>query len=248
MTASRDPERMIAAFLREGDEQLHDQVYDAVRAAIEQKRQRAFIGPWRISSMNRFLAIGAAAIAVLVVVVIGSQLFGSPTNVGGGGDGTPTPQPTSSTPVAVTLASGTFTAPLNEFGEAFNIEAVRTGDDVSGTMDISNPAGAEGAYSVDVQCARTTDKGFLLIGGEVTKSTYEEFIENGAYVVIILAPGTPVRMLWAVDVLAGEDAPAPAESCSAFVESLLSDPESVDFVNAVDVQGRPIEGDLELGE
>jgi hypothetical protein len=248
MTASRDPERMIAAFLREGDEQLHDQVYDAVRAAIEQKRQRAFVGPWRISTMNRFLAIGAAAIAVLVVVVIGSQLFGSPTNVGGGGDGTPTPQPTSSTPVAVTLASGTFTAPLNEFGEAFNIEAVRTGDDVSGTMDISNPAGAEGAYSVDVQCARTTDKGFLLIGGEVTKSTYEEFIENGAYVVIILAPGTPVRMLWAVDVLAGEDAPAPAESCSAFVESLLSDPESVDFVNAVDVQGRPIEGDLELGE
>jgi hypothetical protein len=247
MTASRDPDGLIRAFILEGEEQLQDQVYDAVRAEIEQKRQRAFIGPWRISTMNRFLAIGAAAAAVLVVVVIGSQVFGSPTNLGGGGDETPTPQPTATAlPTGtVTLASGSFTAPLGEFGEAFDIEAVRTGDDVSGTMEISNPAGAEGAYSVDVQCARTTDDGFLLIGGEVTESTYEEFIEDGAYVVIALAPGTPVRMLWAVDVLVADEVPAPAESCSAFVESLLDDPE---FVSAVDVQGRPIEGDLELGE
>jgi hypothetical protein len=245
MTSSRDPDRLIHDFVLEGEEQLPDQVYDAVRADIEQKPQRAFIGPWRISSMNRFLAIGAAAVAVLVVVVIGSQLFVSPTNVGGGGDATPTLQPTSPTPVAVTLASGSFTAPLEEFGEAVDIEAVRTGDDVSGTMEISNPARGEGAYSVDVQCARTTDDGFLLIGGEVTESTYEEFIEDGAYVVIALAPGTPVRMLWAADVLVTDEVPAPAESCSALVERLLGDPE---FLDAVDVHGRPIQGDLELGE
>lgn len=244
MTASRDPDGLIRAFIREGEEDLHDQVYDAVRAAIEQKRQRAFIGPWRISSMNRFLAIGVAAVAVLVVLVIGAQLFGSPTNVGGGGDATPTPQPTP-TPVAVTLASGSFTVPLGEFGEAIDIEAVRTGDDVSGTMEVSNPAGGEGAYSVDVQCARTTDDGFLLIGGEVTESTYEEFVGEGAYVVLALAPGTPVRMLWVVDVLATDEVPAPAESCSAFVESLLGDPE---FLDGVGVHGRPIAGDLELGE
>jgi hypothetical protein len=242
MTSSRDPDRLIHDFLLEGEEQLPDQVYDAVRDAIEQKPQRAFIGPWRISSMNRFLAIGAAAVAVLVVVVIGSQLFGSPTKIGGGSDATP--QPTSPTPVAVTLASGSFTAPLGEFGEAFDIEAVRTGDDVSGTMEISKPAGGEGAYSVDVQCARTTDDGFLLIGGEVTESTYEQFIENGAYVVIALAPGTPVRMLWAADVLVTDEVPAPAESCSAFVETLLGD----HFADAADVQGRSIDGDLELGE
>ena len=167
--------------------------------------------------MNKFVTIGlAAAVAVLVAVVIGYQLLGSPTNVGGGGDATPTPQPTSPTPVAVTLASGSFSAPLGEFGESFNIEAVRTGDDVSGTMEISNSAGGEGAYSVDVQCARTTDDGVLLIGGEVTESTYEEFIEDGAYVVLRLAPGTPVRMLWAADVLVTDEVPAPAESCSAY--------------------------------
>ena len=198
--------------------------------------------------MNRILAIGAAAVEVLVVVVIGSQVFGSPTNTGGGGAATPTPQPvatSSSTSAAGTLASGSFTAPLGEFGESFDIEAVRTGDEVSGTMQISNPAGGEGAYSVDVQCARTTDDGFLLIGGEVTESTYEQFIENGAYVVIALAPGTPVRMLWSADVLTTDEVPAPAESCSAYLESVLGGP---GFTNVLATEGRPIVGDLQLGE
>ena len=245
MTTPRDPDRQIHAFLLEGDELLNDQVYDVVRAEIERKRQRAFIGPWRTPTMNKIVTIGLAAAAVLVVVVIGSQLLGSPRNVGVDGDATPTPQPTSPTPVAVTLASGSFSAPLGEFGEAFNIEAVRTGDDVSGTMEISNPAGGEGAYSVDVQCARTTDEGVLLIGGEVTESTYEEFIEDGAYVVLMLAPGTPVRMLWAADVLVTDEVPAPAESCSAYVDTLLGDSEIVQGIRA---HGRPIEGELELGE
>src|SRR5262245_16388184 len=140
MTTPRDPDRQIHAFLLEGDDLLNDQVYDVVRAEIEHKKQRTFIGPWRISSMNRFLAIGAAAAVVLVVVVIGSQLFGRP-NVGEDHDATPTPQPTATTrpTVAGTLASGSFTAPLGEFGEAFDIEAVRTGDDVSGAMEISSP-------------------------------------------------------------------------------------------------------------
>ena len=248
MNASRDPDRLIRTFLMEGEEMLPDPIYDEVRAVIEHKRQRTFIGPWRISTMNRFLAIGAAAVAVLVVVVVGSQVFGSPTNTGGGGAATPTPQPvptSSSTSAAETLASGSFTAALGEFGQAFDIEATRTGDDASGTMEISNPAGGEGAYSVDVQCARTTDKDFLLIGGEVTESTYQEFIDDGAYVSIVLAPGTPVRMLWAADVIATDEVPAPAESCSAFLDSQLGDPESIDAVAA---QGRPITGDLELGE
>jgi hypothetical protein len=222
-----------------------DTVLDRVMEQVDTRPQRRAGWPeWRIPYMNKIVTIGLAAVVVLVVVVIGSQLLGSPTNVGGGGDATPTPQPASPTPVAVTLASGSFSAPLGEFGEAFTIEAVRTGDDVSGTMEISNPAGGEGAYSVDVQCARTTDDGSLLIGGEVTESTYEEFIEDGVYVVLTFAPGTPARMLWAADVLVTDEVPAPAESCSAFVDVLLGDPEFVQGIN----DGRPIEGELELGE
>jgi hypothetical protein len=249
MTASRDPDRLIHGFLLEGEEQLNDRVYDAVRADIEQQRQRTSIGPWRTPTMNRFLAIGAAAVAVLVVVVIGSQVLRSPAYHGGGGTATPTPQPaptSSPTSAAGTLASGSFTASLGEFGQAFDIEATGAGDNVSGTMEISNPAGGGGAYSVDIQCARTTERGFLLIGGEVTESTYQEFIEDGAYVMIVLAPGTPVRMLWAVDVQPTDEVPAPAESCSAYLESQLSD--NADFIDAVATQGRPITGDLVLGE
>ena len=48
MTASRDPDRMIHAFLREDAGRLDDQVYDAVRAEIDRKRQRVVIGPWRV--------------------------------------------------------------------------------------------------------------------------------------------------------------------------------------------------------
>ena len=64
MTASRDPDRLIHAFLLEGEEQLQDQVYDAVRAEIEQKRQRAVFGPWRTPTMNKFVTIGLGAAAV----------------------------------------------------------------------------------------------------------------------------------------------------------------------------------------
>jgi hypothetical protein len=94
MTTSRDPDRMIRAFLDEGEEYLQDQVYDEVRAAIEHKRQRAVLGPWRTPIMNRFLSIGLAAAAVVVGLFLGYQLLGSPGNLGGPGDPTATPEAT----------------------------------------------------------------------------------------------------------------------------------------------------------
>jgi hypothetical protein len=90
MTASRDPDRLIHAFLHEGDEELQDQVYDAVRAAIEQKRQRVVFGPWRTPTMNKFVTIGLGAAAVVVLLLVGVQLFGSPS----GNTGGPAPEPT----------------------------------------------------------------------------------------------------------------------------------------------------------
>ncbi len=78
MTASRDPDRLIHHFILEGEEQLQDQVYDAVRAEIEQTRQRAMFGPWRMPNMNKLVPIGLGAAAVVVALVIGAQLLGSP--------------------------------------------------------------------------------------------------------------------------------------------------------------------------
>ena len=93
MTASRDPDSLIRAFLREGEEELHDQVYDAVRAAIDHKRQRVVIGPWRTPTMNKFVTIGLGAAAVVVLLLVGVQLLGS----GGGGFGNaPSPSPEAS--------------------------------------------------------------------------------------------------------------------------------------------------------
>lgn len=99
MTASRDPERLIRAFLREGEEELHDQVYDAVRADIEQTRQRAFIGPWRFPLMSNIVKVGLAAAAVVAAVFLGTQLLGSPGGLGAEPtseptvEATPTPEP-----------------------------------------------------------------------------------------------------------------------------------------------------------
>ncbi|HSM38134.1 MAG TPA: hypothetical protein VK838_02290, partial [Candidatus Limnocylindrales bacterium] len=114
MTASRDPDRLIRAFLDEGEERLHDQIYDAVRAAIEQRRQRALVGLWRTPIMNKFVAIGLGAAAVVVVgVLLGAQLLGSPSGGGIGAGATPTPtvvpteQPTS-TPAAFVPKPFTF--------------------------------------------------------------------------------------------------------------------------------------------
>jgi hypothetical protein len=95
MTTSRDPERLIHAFLLEGEDMLHDRVYDAVRAAIEVKRQRAVLGPWRTPIMNRFVTIGLGAAAVVLAIAIGAQILGSSNSIGGpGGEPTPTPQST----------------------------------------------------------------------------------------------------------------------------------------------------------
>lgn len=77
MTTSRDPDRLIRAFLAEGEETLQDRVYDVVRAEIEHKPQRAVGGPWRTPGMNRFVTIGLGAAAVVVAVVVGVQLIGT---------------------------------------------------------------------------------------------------------------------------------------------------------------------------
>jgi hypothetical protein len=108
MTASRDPERMIHAFLLEGAERMHDQVYDAIRAEVDLRPQRAVIGPWRVPALNKLLPIGLGAAAVIAAVFLGTRLLGSPSGPGASAlptatlEATATPEP-SPTPAAPTL-------------------------------------------------------------------------------------------------------------------------------------------------
>ena len=84
MSTRRDPDQLIHHFLREGSEQLHDQVYEAVRADIEQRRQRVVIGPWRMPDMNKLVPLGVGIAAVAVAAVLGIQLLPAPAPGGVG--------------------------------------------------------------------------------------------------------------------------------------------------------------------
>lgn len=239
MSTDQDVEGAVRLWVAQGSHQLPDRALDAALDEIATTKQRH--AGWlarRSNLMNgNALKFGAAAVAIIAAAILGVRFL--PEAVGGPPDPTPTP-----TAVAGTLASGSFTAGLGNFGRAFDIEATRTGDEVSGTLEVSDPEGAEGAYSVDLQCAQSTEDGLLAIGGELTESTYE-LVSEGAYVVITFASGTSVRTLMSIDVLSSDEVPSPAESCSAYLETLLSDPE---FVAAVNDDGVPIGGELELGQ
>jgi hypothetical protein len=95
MTASRDPDRLIRAFLEEGPDQLPDRSYDAVRSRIDRTRQRAVIGPWREPRMSNIAKFAMAAAAVLVIAVVGYNLLPGNSGVGG-------PHPTASPTLAPT--------------------------------------------------------------------------------------------------------------------------------------------------
>lgn len=100
MNAQRDPDRLINAFLMEGQTELADQVYDAVRATIDHQRQRVVIGPWRMPLMNKVVSLGLGAAAVVVALVVGAQLLGPPAPSGVGGGPSATPSATAAPSVA----------------------------------------------------------------------------------------------------------------------------------------------------
>jgi hypothetical protein len=76
MTAPRDPNELIRAYLDEGPLDLREQVYDEVRAEVDHTNQRTFFGPWRnlsVMSNNRFAGFAA------VTLVIGGAPSASPS-------------------------------------------------------------------------------------------------------------------------------------------------------------------------
>jgi len=92
-----DLDRQLNDFLRDGPTELPYESFDAVRDRTEQTGQRVVIGPWRIPEMNRIVTLGLGAAAVVVALLVGAQLVGSPS----GGVGF---QPSAPAEPAATLA------------------------------------------------------------------------------------------------------------------------------------------------
>src|SRR5439155_6375352 len=88
-----DPDKLIRAFLDEGQTDLPDRVFDAVRHDIQRTRQRVVIGPWRVPNMNMFARVAIAAAAVVAIGFAWVNFGPSRAGPGVGAQPTPTPTP-----------------------------------------------------------------------------------------------------------------------------------------------------------
>jgi hypothetical protein len=109
MTARRDPDQLVRAFLEEGRLELPAESYDAVRTHIERTRQRADFGPWREPRMSNITKIAMAAAAVVVAVVVGLSFLPGGSPFGGRASPSPVPSPTPG-PSPASLSAGPVTA------------------------------------------------------------------------------------------------------------------------------------------
>lgn len=216
MNARRDPDRLIHSFLLEGAEQLDDQIYDAVRAEIDQRRQRVVIGPWRMPDMNKFAFLGLGAAAVVVALIIGTQLLGpaAPGGVGGAPSATPTATP-SPTPIG-----GTVQYRMDGLPATTEIDAVADGASVSGTAVTSSP---RGTHTVRLECAARNGD-FWIVGGTVEATTLPGE-KAGSWSAVFVTEGSPQRIgIWlSVDTtcegLTSTDLPEPGPENFVPVES-----------------------------
>ena len=114
MSAPRDLDRLLQSFLNEGPQELPDPSYDEVRDRMERTRQRAFIGSWRTPDMNRYLKIGLAAAAVVVLAVVSYNLLPGSAGPGAGPTGTPESPSVSPSATAEPTASPASAPPLTQ--------------------------------------------------------------------------------------------------------------------------------------
>jgi len=107
MTQHRDTEQLLDAWMRDGPTVAPDRVLDVVVDRIERQGQRpAWRLDWRRTTLNPTIKLAAAALAVVIVAVIGYNLLpAGSTGVGG-------PQPTAS-PAPTPIATPTPTFDVN---------------------------------------------------------------------------------------------------------------------------------------
>ena len=197
MTAPHDLDRQLHAFLQDGPTELPDPSFDAVRDRIESTRQRVVIGPWRLPDMNKLVPIGLGAAAVVVALVIGTQVLGppAPARVGGAPTASPsaTPSPTLATTASSTIgeiSGGDKGLILVAKDFWFRPSTMTTAADTPCTIDFRNgePPGMSG-YDVDIRRKDGTviaDQP-IIASGESAIDSYDA-LEAGEYIYFCCPP------------------------------------------------------------
>ena len=211
MTTRHDPQtRIVLSWLREDAYENPEHLLLRALDEVDATPQRRSWPAWRSNRMNTYAKLIVATAAVLVVAFAGFQLL--PRGGGVGGEPTIAPSPSPSL-----LARGSFTAQ----GISAELDATGSGEDVAGTMSLTDSISRERA-TVDLECARTTAEGLIEIGGLLTDSTFAADNEDwhdgfpvGQGVIVIFEPGPPVKAFWWVT-LADEA----VTSCAEIFESI----------------------------
>ena len=152
--------------------------------------------------MNRHLVAGLA-----LAVVSGCGGIGASPTKG------PVPAPATSAPLQASLvARGTFTLYSGEV----HLEVTRSDDSVTGTMSVTHE---DGNFAVDIECARTTADGVILLAGDITESA-SPHARKGAREVLVLKPGSPAYASLDSEGRPGGDV-RPAASCPELLEQVI---------------------------
>jgi hypothetical protein len=129
MTAPRDHDRLINAFLEDGSDLLPDRAFDEVRRDIHRTRQRVVVGPWReprMSNVARYTILAAT-----IVILVGAGAFLLRPSPAGIAAPSASPTPTPSEPPASAMSAGPY---------AVGPGRVRLTDD-QWTLGVTVPAG-----------------------------------------------------------------------------------------------------------
>lgn len=203
MTAHDDLERQLNDFLREGPEELPYQSFDAVRDRTEMTRQRVVIGPWRLPEMNKFVTMGLGAAAVVVLVFVGAQLFGSPGGGTGGPGGGPsvTPVPTATPTPATTPVPSPSAAAAPPLTQSFTSE-------LHG-YSMSYPDGWDAQAATDPWTDRTFAPNFE---EAVADLLYDPALTSGLFLTVASQSiGDAAPEDWAAEQMASEEGCASSE-------------------------------------
>ena len=220
MTTERDPQtRTVLSWLREDTHENAERVLLLALDEVDATPQRRSWWPaWRSNRMNTYAKLIVAAAAVLVFAVVGYQFLPRSGGVGVQPTTAPSPSP-------ALLASGNFTMK----GAEVELNASRGGSSVTGVWHV-NDSGP--SWTGDLECARTTPSGLIVIGGDVTDST-SEYAKEGARAAIVLKRGSPVQAY------PHFEPDPPSATCLEFLETVTD----ADAASHLD----PITGSIEFG-